>query len=191
MILLELFLTFLKIGAFTIGGGYAMIPLIQAEVVGHGWMELPEIIDFIAVSESTPGPIAINMATFIGSQTAGILGAVIATAGIVLPSFIIILLIAKLFSSFSENKIVKAVMSGIRPVVIGLIAASLFSVAVTVFFPEPEGFTFEVFKTFSFWISLVTIAFLAFLMKKKVNPILIIVIAAALGIGFGYLEKVI
>ena len=191
MILLELFLTFLKIGAFTIGGGYAMIPLIQEEVIGHGWMELPEIIDFIAVSESTPGPIAINMATFIGSQTAGILGAVVATAGIVLPSFLIILLIAKLFSSFSENKVVKAVMSGIRPVVIGLIAASLFSVAAAVFIPDPENISFGIFKTFSFWVSLAMLAFLIFLMKKKVNPILIIVIAAALGIGFGYLDKII
>ena len=191
MIFLELFLTFLKIGAFTIGGGYAMIPLIQEEVIGHGWMELPEIIDFIAVSESTPGPIAINMATFIGSQTAGILGAVVATAGIVLPSFLIILLIAKLFSSFSENKVVKAVMSGIRPVVIGLIAASLFSVAAAVFIPDPENISFGIFKTFSFWVSLAMLAFLIFLMKKKVNPILIIVIAAALGIGFGYLDKII
>ena len=191
MILLELFLTFLKIGAFTIGGGYAMIPLIQEEVIGHGWMDLPQIIDFIAVSESTPGPIAINMATFIGSQTAGILGAMVATAGIVLPSFLIILLIAKLFSSFSENKIVKAVMNGIRPVVIGLIAASLFSVAAAVFVPDPANISFGIFKTFSFWASVATLALLIFLMKKKVNPILIIVIAAAIGIGCGYLDKII
>ena len=91
MIYLELFLTFLKIGAFTFGGGYAMLPLIQAEVVSHGWMEQQAIIDFIAVSESTPGPFAVNMATYIGSEIGGIFGSVCATIGVVLPSFVIIL----------------------------------------------------------------------------------------------------
>ena len=103
MIFLELFLTFFKIGAFTFGGGYAMLPLIQSEAIGNGWMTMEEIIDFIAVSESTPGPFAINMATFVGTQMGkeflgvggGILGAICATLGVVMPSFIVILFVAK------------------------------------------------------------------------------------------------
>lgn len=189
MILLELFLTFIKIGAFTFGGGYAMIPLIQDEVVGHGWLSLSEIVDFIAVSESTPGPIAINMATFVGFETAGILGSVAATFGVVLPSFIVILLIAKLFSTFSKNKYVSAAMNGIRPVIIGLIAASLISVVQTVFFPD--GFSFSVFATTAFFFSLITLAVGAIMSVKKMHPILIIVSCALLGVGFGYLDKLI
>ena len=91
MIYLELFWTFLKIGAFTFGGGYAMIPLIQAEVGAHGWMSAEEVVNFVAVSESTPGPFAVNASTYVGMQTAGFAGAFCATLGVVLPSFIIIL----------------------------------------------------------------------------------------------------
>ena len=105
MIYIVLFLTFFKIGAFTFGGGYAMLPLIQEEVLKKAWLSQQEIIDFIAVSESTPGPFAVNMATFIGSQTGGILGAVCATLGVVLPSFIIILIVAKCFEVFGTSGI--------------------------------------------------------------------------------------
>ena len=101
MIYLELIWAFFKIGAFTFGGGYAMIPLIQSEVTSRGWMSTEEILNFIAVSESTPGPFAINMATYIGTETAGFWGAVCATGAVVLPSFIIILIIAK-FTRFLE-----------------------------------------------------------------------------------------
>ena len=92
MIYLQLFLTFLKIGAFTFGGGYAMIPLIRESVLGYGWLSEEQILNFIAIAESTPGPIAVNMAAFVGASQAGILGALVATLGVVLPSFIIILL---------------------------------------------------------------------------------------------------
>ena len=97
MILLELFLVFLKIGAFTFGGGYAMIALMQAEAERHGWLTQEELVDFVALSESTPGPLAVNMATFIGSRTAGIPGAFCATFSVVLPSFVIILLVAQCY----------------------------------------------------------------------------------------------
>ena len=103
MILLELFLTFFKIGMFTIGGGYAMLPLIQADVIAHGWMPEEQIVNFIAVSESTPGPFAINISTYVGSQVGGILGAVCATLGVVLPSFIIILIVARIFEKFTVH----------------------------------------------------------------------------------------
>ena len=95
MALIELFLTFLKIGAFTFGGGYAMIAMIQAEAERHGRLTQEELVDFVALSESTPGPLAVNMATFVGLRTGGVFGAAIATVGIVLPSFIIILIVAK------------------------------------------------------------------------------------------------
>ena len=100
MIYLELLLTFLKIGAFTFGGGYAMLPLIQAEVKSHGWLDTAELVDFIAVSESTPGPFAVNISTFVGMRTAGIPGALCATFGVVLPSFLIIILVAKFYEKF-------------------------------------------------------------------------------------------
>jgi len=98
-----LFLAFLKIGAFTFGGGYAMIAMIQAEAERHGWLTQEELVDFVALSESTPGPLAVNMATFVGIRTGGILGAIIATIGIVLPSFIIILIIAKCFEKYISH----------------------------------------------------------------------------------------
>lgn len=187
MILFELFLTFLKIGAFTFGGGYAMIPLIQEEVLGHGWLSMEEIVDFIAVSESTPGPIAINMATYVGTEVAGLLGAAIATFSVVLPSFIVIILIAKLFSKFSSNKYVDAAMSGVRPVVVGLIATSVFSVGKAVFFPD--GVAASAMFTPEFFFSLVMAAAGFLMLKKKVNPILVIVVCAAAGIAFGYAIK--
>ena len=106
MIFLKLFWTFFRIGAFTFGGGYAMLPLIQEAVLANNWAEPEALINFIAVSESTPGPFAINMATYIGTVQGGVLGALCATLGVVTPSFIIILLVAKFFEKFKESKIV-------------------------------------------------------------------------------------
>ena len=100
MILLELFLTFFEIGALTFGGGYAMIPFVREQVLAHNWLTEEELLNMIAVSESTPGPIAVNMATFVGSEQAGILGSAVATLGVVLPSFIIILVISALLKNF-------------------------------------------------------------------------------------------
>ncbi len=134
MIFLELFFTFLKIGAFTFGGGYAMFPLIQSEILSKGWMTSEEIVNFVAVSESTPGPFAINISTYIGSETGGVFGAFCATFGVVLPSFVIILIVARFFAKFSNNKYVQGVMTGLKPAVIGLIAAAAVSVGKTVFF---------------------------------------------------------
>ena len=123
-IYLELFLNFLKIGVVSFGGGYGMIPLIQETVVSHNWLTETEILNFIAVSESTPGPIAINMATFIGSSQAGFLGALLATLGIVIPSFVIILIIAALAKNLMKLAGVKATLNGIRPAIIGLISGT-------------------------------------------------------------------
>ena len=124
MIALELFLTFFRIGLFTFGGGYGMIPLVQQEVLNHGWMDAEALYRFIGVCESTPGPIAVNMATFVGAEQAGVLGSACATAGVVLPALVIMLLIAAVLRGFRENRFVRAAMAGIRPVVAGMIVAT-------------------------------------------------------------------
>ena len=103
MIIWELFFTFFKIGLFTFGGGYAMIPMIQDEIVTRGWMSMTQLVDFIAISESTPGPFAVNIATFVGESVSGFSGAFAATFGVILPSFIVILLVAKYFMTFKDN----------------------------------------------------------------------------------------
>lgn len=123
---LELFLTFMKIGAFTFGGGYAMIPLIQKEVCENKkWLNEKEISDIVAISESTPGPIAINAATFVGYQTAGFSGACMATLGVVLPSFLIISLISLILTQFQSIKAVRYAFMGIRAAVLALILKAL------------------------------------------------------------------
>lgn len=184
-IFLELFLTFFKIGLFTFGGGYAMLPLIQKEVLNHGWMEIEEIINFIAVSESTPGPFAINCATYVGMETGGVLGAICATLGVVLPSFIVILLVARFYKKFKESKIVSSVMTGLRPAVIGLIGSALVSMILTVFLPN--GFDFGGIVISDLIVSLGIAVVMTILVFKKVHPIIIIVLSAVAGIAAGYL----
>ena len=175
MIYLELFWTFFTIGAFTFGGGYAMLPLIQIEVVNKGWLANEAVINFIAVSESTPGPFAINMATYVGSEMGGILGAACATLGVVMPSFIIILIVAKCYDRFKQSKLVKGAMSGLKPAVIGMIGTAVLSIGKTVFVQPGLLFSGALF---------VAMGVLAF---KKVHPIIIICISAAAGILAGVL----
>ena len=124
MIYIRLFLAFLEIGAVSFGGGYGMISLVREVVLENGWLTESEFISFIAVSESTPGPLAVNMATFVGSSQGGILGAVAATAGVVLPSFVIILLIAAVIRNLLKYAGVQAFLSGVRPCVVALILAT-------------------------------------------------------------------
>lgn len=185
MLLTKLFFTFFKIGAFTFGGGYAMLPLIQAEVANNNWLSQSELINFVAISESTPGPFAINIATFVGSTLSGILGALCATLGVVLPSFIIIIIVAKFFEKFKENKIISSCMNGLRPAAIGLIAASVVSIGKTVFFEE--NFSTVIFQSIDFYISLAIFSLMSILAFKKVHPIFIILISAILGIFAGQL----
>ena len=184
MILLKLFLSFFKIGAFTFGGGYAMIAMIQAEAERQGWLTKEELVDFVAMSESTPGPLAVNMATFVGSRTGGVLGGICATLGVVLPSFIIILIVAKCYEKFKSSKTVNGAMSGLKPAVIGMIATAFLSVARTVLFPN--GLQTTVFSSVSFWLFLGIYALSGVLVFKKVHPIKLILLAAAIGIGAGY-----
>lgn len=181
MILLHLFFTFLKIGAFTFGGGYAMLPLIQEAVLTNKWSTAEELINFVAVSESTPGPFAINMATYVGTAQAGIPGAFFATLGVVLPSFVIILIVAGFFAKFKENRIVAGCMTGLKSTVIGLIAAALLSMASTVFVPNG----FKAIEIVPFAISAVIYVAMTYLSFKKLHPIAIIVISATTGIILG------
>ena len=183
-LLLKLFFIFFKIGLFTFGGGYAMIPLFRQELVGGGYLSEALLIDFIGISESTPGPFAVNMATFIGMENAGLLGAFVATLGVVLPSFIIILIIAKFGAKFLDSRPVKQAFLGLKPVVIGLV----FSVAVVLIFKQVfpainlKNFTFN-FTGFDYKaIIIMVIAFIGLKFFKKLSPIFIILISATLGL---------
>ena len=185
MIYLDLFLTFLKIGAVSFGGGYGMIPLMREEVLSHGWLIEETFLNFIAVSESTPGPIAVNMATFVGSSQGGILGSFLATLGVVLPAFIIILLISAVLKNILKYAGVQATLGGIRPAVVGLIiATSLTMILSTIFNISTIGDAMIVD-----WKGIVIFAVLAALYytllkvkKKRLSPILIILISAGLGL---------
>lgn len=129
MIYLNLFINFFKIGLFTFGGGYAMIPMIQELVLSNKWMDTKQMVDFIAISETTPGPLAINMSTYVGYEVAGIPGAICSTFAVALPSFIVIILVARAYKKFKDNKVVVAVMNGIKPAVVGLVGAAVLTVA--------------------------------------------------------------
>lgn len=187
MIYLELFLVFLKLGAFTFGGGAAMMPFLEDEVVERGWLTVEQFIDFVAISESTPGPFAVNIATYVGVIKGGFFGSVCATFGLVLPSFVIILLIAKFYNKFKSSRLVTGAMSGLKPVSIGLIAAAVVSIGQAVFFPS--GFSWNVFISYNFITSLIIFIPMFILCLKKLHPILIVGISGVLGIAFGFLEQ--
>ena len=187
MIYLKLFLTFFEIGLFTFGGGYAMISLIREKAIAFGWLTEEELLNMIAVSESTPGPIAVTMATFVGSAPGGILGSLVATLGVVLPSFIIILLISTFIRNFLKYKGVQAFLGGVRPCVVALILGT----AVTMLLSTLLGITTVSggfapdFKGIIIFAILVAIALLfRKIKKKKPSPILMILISAGLGILF-------
>ena len=180
-LLFELFITFFKIGLFTFGGGYAMIPLMSDEVVSKGWLLSEQLMDFIAISESTPGPFAINMATFIGYNQQGILGAIMATLGVVMPSFIIILIIAKAFHKFASNKYVVGFLSGVKPVVVGII----FAVAFT--FLLKSIFNIDILNILDVefhWSSLLIFFFLFAMSRiwRKLHPVYIVLVSGIMGL---------
>lgn len=175
MTLLTLFLEFFKIGLFCFGGAFGMIPLIEETVLQHGWLTQSQFYDFIGVCESTPGPIAVNMASYVGSTQAGLLGSIAATLGVVTPSFLIILAIAAVLKNFTKNKYFKGFLKGVKPVIIALIlstGATLFA------------------RSAASWISLLIFGLLALIyfgysriVKKKLSSVALILISAALGIG--------
>ncbi|MDD2648412.1 MAG: chromate transporter [Eubacteriales bacterium] len=181
MIYLSLFLEFLKVGLFSFGGGYGAIPLIQDCVLSNGWLDEGMLANIIAVSESTPGPIMVNTATYVGSSQAGFFGALAATFGVVLPSFVIILLIAKCLGGFIKSRGMQAVIGGISPAVCGIILSTGIFMAFTLLAGSITAFEFD-------FASAAVMALLAAasiiykkLLKKRMSPILLIVIAAMLG----------
>lgn len=184
MIYLKLFLTFFEIGIFTFGGGYAMISLIREKTLALGWLTEEELLNMIAVSESTPGPIAVNMATFVGSSQGGILGSLMATLGVVLPSFVIILLISALIRNFLKYKGVQAFLGGVRPCVVALILATAVTMALSTLLDVTTlvgGFAPDI-RGIIILAILVSVALIfKRIKKKKPSPILMILISAGLG----------
>ena len=181
MILLNLFWGFLKVGFFAFGGAYGAIPLIRDVVMSYGWLSDEMLTYMIAVAESTPGPIMVNLATYVGSSQAGLLGAILATTAVVLPSFIIILLVMAVLKNVLKNKYVQAVLRGLKPCVIGIVLATgIFMIAKNAL-PIMPGAAFSV-KSFGLTIVLLALMFGSKKMvKKKISPIMLIVISAILG----------
>lgn len=182
MIYLDLFLGFLRVGCFAFGGAYGAIPLIREVVLSYGWLTDEELTYMIAVSESTPGPIMVNLATYVGSSQAGFLGAVLATLAVALPSFIIILLVMVLLKTLLKNKYVQAVLQGLKPCIIGIILATgVYMLIDNCLFSAGE-------IAINVRAAIIT-AILAAMMigvktiwKRKVSPIALIIVSACIGV---------
>jgi len=182
MIYLNLFLGFLRVGLFAFGGAYGAIPLIRDIVFSYGWLSDEMLSYMIAVSESTPGPIMVNLATYVGSSQAGLPGALLATLAVVLPSFIIILLVMIALKTLLKNKFVQAILRGLKPCVIGIVLATGVYMILNNCFALKSGFSLD-WKPIALTIVLGGILWGSKpILKKKISPILLIVISAALGI---------
>ena len=179
MIYLQLFYTFFKIGLFGFGGGYAMLSMIQGEVVTrYGWVSSQEFTDIAAISQMTPGPIGINAATYVGfTSTASVSGSIIATFAVVLPSFILMLTISKFFLKYQKHPVVESIFNGLRPAVVGLLASAALVLM------NVENFGSPTEDTYSFIISII-IFLIAFIgtRKYKANPILMIIACGIAGL---------
>ncbi len=184
MIYLKLFFSFLKIGMFSVGGGYAAMPLIQSEVVsGHGWLSMGEFTDLITIAEMTPGPIAVNSATFVGIRIAGVPGAFAATFGCIFPSCIIVSLLAFIYRKYKNVSVLQNILAGLRPAVVALIAGPgislLRAVAVGEAPLQPANMN---------WVGLGLFAAALFILRKwKWNPILVMLLCGIANLGIGVL----
>lgn len=183
MTYLELLIGFLKVGCFSFGGAYGAIPLIRDVVMSYGWMTEEELTYMIAVSESTPGPIMVNLATFVGNTQGGIIGAILATLAVVLPSFLIILLVSAVMKKLLKNKYVQAALRGLKPCIIGLVMATGVFMVITHCLSLTAGFMVD-WKALLLTVVLAVVLYLSKpLFKKKVSPVMLILISAVLGIG--------
>lgn len=184
MIYFKLFFEFAKIGLFNFGGGMASIPFLRDLSVRTGWYTLEQLTDFIAISESTPGPMAVNVATYAGFSTAGILGGVIATFGLIFPAFFVMTLIAKFLDKFKGNKYVDWAFYGLRPCVLALIASSLLSLMqVTMLNLDVTLFNlYEIINIRALGIFILIFALLNYKPLKKVHPVAFLALSAIIGI---------
>lgn len=188
MIYLRLFFEFFKAGLFAIGGGLATLPFLYDMAEKTSWFTSSTVMDMIAISESTPGPIGINMATYAGFQTAGVLGSIVATTGLVFPSVVIIIFVYKIFEKFKESQMVKSIFYGLRPAVTGLIAsAGIMAVGPSLVHIPESGFRFAGLLAMIDWKAIVLFAALYFLIKKyKKHPVVYIAASAVVGILFHF-----
>lgn len=184
MIYVELFWSFFQVGMFSFGGGMAAMPLIQSKVVNdHGWLTMTQFTDLITIAQMTPGPIAINSATFVGIRIAGMPGALVATLGCVLPSSIVALVLAWVYNKYSDVVIVKGALSGLRPAVVALIASAGLTIIILAFWGE-RGVSGGL-MSFN-WNAFIMFAAALFILRKwKTNPITVMIICGAIG-GFLY-----
>jgi len=184
MIYLQLFLVFLKIGCFSFGGAYGAIPLIRDQVLAKGWLDDESLSYMIGVSESTPGPIMLNLATYVGISQAGVLGAIISNLAVVFPSFLIILLVTAVFTSLLKKKYFQMALKGVKPCIVGIITATgLFMIAQRMGFFLKEGESSFELKIVILTVALALFFFgTKFLLKKKISPIIFILISAGSGV---------
>lgn len=180
MIWLELFWGFLKVGLFAFGGAYGSIPLIRDVVLSYGWLSDEALTYMIAVSESTPGPIMVNLATYVGSSQAGLPGAILATAAVVLPSFLIILLLMAILKNAIKNKYVQAALQGLKPCMIGIVLATGIYMILKNCVPSNKFDTRNVIVTA---VLLLLLYGSKYVLKKKISPILLIIVSAVIGIA--------
>lgn len=187
MIYLELFWSFFQVGLFCVGGGYASMPLIQAQVIDiHAWLSMSEFIDIFTISQMTPGPIGINAATFVGMKVAGFLGAIVATLGFVTPSFILGIILAKLFFKYGNIGVIKGILNGLRPAVVALICSAGMSFIFLALF-NTEKMPINVADIDYFGLFVLIVAFIA--VRKKVGIIKILAGSGVLGLILGLIGK--
>ncbi|MBR3794630.1 MAG: chromate transporter [Clostridia bacterium] len=184
MILLDLFVGFFKVGTFAFGGAYGAIPLIRDVVLSYGWLTEEMLAYMIAISESTPGPIMVNLATYVGSHQAGLPGALLATLAVVLPSFLVILLVMGIFGRILKNRYVQAVLSGIKPCVCGIVLATGVFMLLENCFPIRSGASFSPKPAAMTLMLLFLMLGAKRFLHKKLSPILLIVISGVLGVLF-------
>lgn len=186
MIYLQLFLSFLQIGLFSFGGGYAAMPLIQGQVVdAHGWLSMGEFSDLITISQMTPGPIAINAATFVGIKIAGVPGALTATLGCILPSCVIVLLIAKLYLKYRNVSVLQGILNSLRPAVVAMIASAGISILAAAFWGA-EG---PVSLAGTNWIMVCIFAACILLLQKcRLNPVWVMVLAGIMNAAVSFIR---
>lgn len=184
--MLTLYWAFFQVGLFAFGGGLAALPLIRDQVVvSHAWLDMATFADLVTIAEMTPGPIALNAATFVGTRVGGIIGAVVATAGVITPSLLIVLVLARLYQKWKDKAAFQGVLSGLRPAAVALIASAGLSIAVLAFFGSGAVSLSNVDL-----IALLTFALALFVLRKwKPSPILVMLLTGVVGAGLRYLLK--